>query len=90
MGLQAKITSKGQLTLPVEIREQLGLKTGDHVEFYVGIKGEIRMRPRNMPATAVLDVLKPRKSRAQFKTDDDAIASAIVERDDRSRKAKGK
>ena len=29
----ATITSKGQLTVPAAIREELGLKTGDRVDF---------------------------------------------------------
>jgi AbrB family looped-hinge helix DNA binding protein len=30
---RAKITSKGQITVPVEIRKSLGVKTGDHLRF---------------------------------------------------------
>jgi antitoxin PrlF len=33
MGVAAKMTSKGQITLPVELRKALGLKTGDTVSF---------------------------------------------------------
>ena len=29
----AKVTSKGQITIPKDVREQLGLRPGDHVEF---------------------------------------------------------
>lgn len=29
----ATITSKGQITIPLKIRERLGLKTGDQIEF---------------------------------------------------------
>ena len=29
---RVKITSKGQLTLPKELREKLGLKPGDYLE----------------------------------------------------------
>ena len=28
----AKVTSKGQLTIPIEIRKKLGIKNGDKVE----------------------------------------------------------
>ena len=30
---RAKITSKGQITVPVEIRRSLGVKPGDHLRF---------------------------------------------------------
>jgi AbrB family looped-hinge helix DNA binding protein len=30
---RAKVTSKGQITVPVEIRNSLGLKSGDHIRF---------------------------------------------------------
>lgn len=30
---RAKVTSKGQITVPVEIRKSLGLKAGDHLRF---------------------------------------------------------
>jgi len=33
MAQQSKITSKGQVTVPVEIRRKLGLRQGDRVEF---------------------------------------------------------
>lgn len=31
--LRAKVTSKGQITVPVEIRRSLGVKPGDHLRF---------------------------------------------------------
>jgi len=30
---RAKITSKGQITIPVEVRRSLGVKSGDHIRF---------------------------------------------------------
>ena len=33
MTIRSKITAKGQTTIPVEIREALGLKQGDHVTY---------------------------------------------------------
>ncbi|HEX3739498.1 MAG TPA: AbrB/MazE/SpoVT family DNA-binding domain-containing protein [Terriglobales bacterium] len=33
MAYQSRITSKGQITVPVEIRRKLGLRRGDRVEF---------------------------------------------------------
>ena len=39
----AKITSKGRITLPKEIRDRMGLKTGDEIEF-VEVQGVVHMR----------------------------------------------
>lgn len=30
-----RLTSKGQVTIPIDVREQLGLRQGDEVEFVV-------------------------------------------------------
>jgi len=43
----ATLTSKGQITIPVEIRKKLGLKTGDRVQFVEGANGEIVLKPKN-------------------------------------------
>jgi AbrB family looped-hinge helix DNA binding protein len=37
--VRARISSKGQLTIPQEIRERYGLDTGDEVEFISEEKG---------------------------------------------------
>jgi AbrB family looped-hinge helix DNA binding protein len=36
-----KITAKGQITLPIEVRESLGLQPGDKVEIAESIHGYI-------------------------------------------------
>jgi AbrB family looped-hinge helix DNA binding protein len=41
----AKLTSKGQVTVPKGVREALGLRTGDVIEF-VPEGGEFRLRKR--------------------------------------------
>lgn len=42
--ITAKITSKGQITLPKEIRELLGVSSGDSVRFEVDA-GQVRVYP---------------------------------------------
>lgn len=44
MRIAATITSKGQVTIPQEIRQRLGLKRGDRVEFIIQ-DGETVLRP---------------------------------------------
>jgi antitoxin PrlF len=43
----ATLTSKGQITLPKEIREHLKVSAGDQLNFIVGERGEVRVRQMN-------------------------------------------
>lgn len=38
------VTSKGQITIPVDVREALGLKAGERVIFFPGEDGEFIVR----------------------------------------------
>jgi AbrB family looped-hinge helix DNA binding protein len=42
--MQVKIREKGQMTLPKEVREQIGVSAGESLTVLV-VDGEIRMRP---------------------------------------------
>jgi len=42
---KTKITSKGQVTIPKDVRERLGLRSGDEIEF-VEEDGDYRVRKR--------------------------------------------
>lgn len=41
----ATITSKGQVTIPVRVREALGLEPGDRIEFVEVDKGKFQILP---------------------------------------------
>ena len=41
----ATVTSKGQVTIPKRIRDELGLSAGTAVEFVLEEDGTIRVRP---------------------------------------------
>lgn len=45
MDLEAKITSKGQITVPLEVRKELGVKPGDKIRFEKNSDHEITVRP---------------------------------------------
>ena len=42
--MQVKVREKGQMTLPKEVRDEVGLEAGESLSILV-IDGEIRMRP---------------------------------------------
>lgn len=53
MARSSTISSKGQITVPLEIRNRLGLKTGDRVEFVVE-KDRTAIRPARAPENPFL------------------------------------
>lgn len=57
-----KITSKGQITLPVEVRESLGLQPGDKVEITDSPYGYIiKKHAMPSPFTKYVGYLKDKK-----------------------------
>ena len=42
--MQVKVREKGQMTLPKEVRDQIGVSPGESLTVFV-VDGEIRMRP---------------------------------------------
>jgi antitoxin PrlF len=42
---RAKLTSKGQITIPKQVRERLNLRTGDRVEFTMEGEDRVLLRP---------------------------------------------
>lgn len=54
----ATMTSKGQITLPKEIREQLKLDTGSKLDFLLQPDGTVTVRTLARSATSVAGLLK--------------------------------
>ncbi|MEX0746797.1 MAG: type II toxin-antitoxin system PrlF family antitoxin [Rhodothermales bacterium] len=55
------ITRKGQTTVPKEIRDHLGLSTGDRIEYTVDDEGRVILTPSNIDI-AELDGFLARKA----------------------------
>jgi AbrB family looped-hinge helix DNA binding protein len=61
---KAKITSKGQITLPKEIRDKLGLRPGDEVDLFLdGKTWRMRKSPPNSPLAPWRGFLKDHAGR---------------------------
>ena len=46
----SRLSTKGQVVIPQEIREWLGIRAGDRIDFVVGEDGSVALRP------ALLDI----------------------------------
>ena len=55
----ATITSKGQTTIPKEVRDRLHLKAGDRVEFVVRDDGTALMVPATVSVASLRGMLTP-------------------------------
>lgn len=48
------ITSKGQVTIPAEVRKYLGIKTSDKIAFVIDAEGTVRLKVPRYPDIASL------------------------------------
>ena len=53
----ATITSKGQITIPQEIRDYLNLDTGSKVDFVINENGAVKLIPLNVPIQTLSGLL---------------------------------
>jgi len=54
----ATVTSKGQITLPKQVRDELRVQAGDEVDFVIDPNGEIRVRAGRHDITALRGLLR--------------------------------
>jgi antitoxin PrlF len=77
----ATITSKGQVTVPKNIRDQLNIQAGTQLDFTLNNDGTISVRPLNRTALSVVGILKrPQQKAATVEQMNDAISTAASER----------
>ena len=55
----AKLTSKGQITIPKAVRERLNLEEGDRVSFAFRADGGVDLIARNQPFERLKGLVKP-------------------------------
>ncbi len=81
--LTATVTSKGQITLPVELRRQLRITTGTQVEFIPDESGHYRLRPKTGRARDLAGILPPPATPASLDDMEDGIARGAADGDNR-------
>jgi len=55
------ITTKGQITIPKVIRDQLHLTAGDKVDFILTETGEVIVKPISDPVDSIVGIIKTKK-----------------------------
>ncbi len=53
------LTSKGQTTIPKDVRERLNLQPGDRLEFVIDQDGRVLVLPASIDASELAGMLKP-------------------------------
>lgn len=84
MGVESKITAKGQTTIPMEVREYLKVGVGDRIG-YEFIDGKVVLVPKNRSALDFAGVLfEPDRVPVSVETMNEAIGEAVADRYARS------
>jgi AbrB family looped-hinge helix DNA binding protein len=77
---EARMTSKGQITVPKDVRMKLNLKPGDRVRFVIEADGRVRLWPAKRDISELVGVLpKPRRA-LSIEEMDEAIGRAVAEK----------
>ncbi len=74
------LTSKGQTTIPGEIRKHLKLKPGDRIEFFVEKDGRVRLIALNVDIASLGGLLAPAPRRVSLEDMDRAIRKGATDR----------
>ena len=70
----AKVTSKGQVTIPVAIRKRLGIKDGDKLLFIDRPDGVVIVNPTMMALEKIGRAFEGEAERLDLSNDDDVVA----------------
>lgn len=71
--MRSTITSKGQTTIPLEIRRYLKLKPGDRIQFVVDADGRVVLLPGAVDVRELYGLLAPAPHRVSLADMDAAI-----------------
>jgi len=75
----ATMTSKGQITIPKDVRETLGLEAGHRVSFEVRPDGVVEIHPENVDLLSLCGIFKPAVRGATLEDMGEAIRAGARE-----------
>ena len=70
----AKVTTKGQITIPVAIRKRLGIKDGDKLLFIEKPEGVVIVNPTMIALEKIGKAFEGEAERLGLENDDDVVA----------------
>jgi len=82
----AKVTSKGQVTIPISIRKRLGIKDGDKLLFIEKPDGVVMVNPTMMALEKIGKAFEGEAKRLGLENDEEVAAMVKEIRQDRWRK----
>jgi len=75
---KATLTSKGQVTIPKDIRKFLKLAPGDEIDFFIGRGGEVTLSPKTQDIRTLKGFLHtPNQKVVSIEEMDEAIKKRI-------------
>jgi AbrB family looped-hinge helix DNA binding protein len=77
---EAKMTSKGQITVPKDVRQKLGLRPGDRIRFILEADGRVRLMPAKRDIAELVGFLPKPKRALSIEEMDEAIGRAVAEK----------
>jgi AbrB family looped-hinge helix DNA binding protein len=86
----ATVTSKGQITLPRQVREHLHLTEGDRIDFLIEPGGEVRLRPVGRSVQELFGFLRrPDLPASSVEEMTEHMAATIAQDHERIRRGEG-
>ena len=80
---EATLTSKGQVTLPIEVRQALGLRAGSRVSFVQTPDGSYELIPATGTVRALRGLLAGKRETVTVEQMQQAVADAAAKRSGR-------
>ena len=69
----ARITAKGQITIPIEIRKNLGVKEGDKVVFIKSENGIMLVNSNKVAWENIQNAMEGEAGKSGFESEDDVV-----------------